>query len=296
MAKPFDVTLKELVHQYPRDWLAQVGFTGPATVEVIDAEVSTVTAMADKVLRIAEPEPWLAHFELQASYDLDLPRRVLKYNVLLNDRHGLPVESVVVLLRPAADGPNLTGIVEYRPPQGRSRLRFEYDVVRVWQQPVDRLLAGGLGTLPLAPLSAVAETALPGVIERMDERVEREATIDQSATLWTSTYILMGLRYPREFASQLLKGVRAMKESVTYQAILEEGEAKGQAKGEAKGEIKGRLQEARKLLLRVGQKRFGLPAEATCAAIEAIADLERLERLHESLQQVAGWDELLAAP
>ncbi len=32
---------------------------------------------------------------------------------------------------------------------------FRYRVIRVWQLPPDPLLTGGLGTLPLAPISAV---------------------------------------------------------------------------------------------------------------------------------------------
>lgn len=65
MSKPFDVTLKELVQQYPQDWLAQAGLSATATVEVIDAEVSTMTAMADKVLLVREPPPWLAHLSFK---------------------------------------------------------------------------------------------------------------------------------------------------------------------------------------------------------------------------------------
>jgi predicted transposase YdaD len=50
----------------------------------------------------------------------------------------------------------------------------------------------------------------------------------------------MGLRYERAVIQKLLQGVLTMKESVTYQAIIEEGEAKGEAKG--------KTEEARKLL------------------------------------------------
>jgi hypothetical protein len=137
-----------------------------------------------------------------------------------------------------------------------------------------------LGTLPLAPLADVSEAALPGVLRRMDERLSREATPPDAAMLWTATYLLMGLRYPREVATQLLQGVRGMKDSVTYQAILEEGEAR----------------EARRILLRMGQKRFGPPGEAIVAAIDGITDREQVEALTERLLDVSSWDELLAPP
>lgn len=69
-----------------------------------------------------------------------------------------------------------------------------------------------------------------------------------------------------------------MEESTTYQAII----------------ARGRTDEAKKILLRQGGKRFG-PADARMrTAINAIADVERLEQLTERLLDVSSWDELLA--
>ena len=72
-----------------------------------------------------------------------------------------------------------------------------------------------------------------------------------------------------------------MKESTTYQAILEEGEAIGEAR------------EARKLLLRQGEKRFGEPSAQTQAAIEAVSSLEQLEIMAVRLLEAENWAELL---
>lgn len=71
-----------------------------------------------------------------------------------------------------------------------------------------------------------------------------------------------------------------MHDSVTYQAVLDEG----------------RGEEARKLLLLQGERRFGPPDAATVAAVRAITDLERLERLGVRLLEVDSWAELLATP
>ncbi len=101
--------------------------------------------------------------------------------------------------------------------------------------------------------------------------------------LWTTTYVLMGLRYPRDVVDQALQGVMTgMRESATYQAILQEGEAKG--------EVKGR----RATLLRQGRKKFGPPDAATLAVLETIGDIARLEQLSERLLEVNSWQELLA--
>jgi predicted transposase YdaD len=261
-------------------------------VEVIDADVSTVTAAADKVLRVHDPDPRLVHLELQAGRDVHLPQRTLRYNVLLDYRHDLPVESVVVLLHPEADGAELTGVLQRRRPDGQSYLEFHYQVVRVWQQPVTALLAGGLATLPLAPLSDLAGETLATVLRRIDERVQREAPPAQADMLRAATFVLAGLRYPPEILVPLFQGMRAMKESSTYQYILAEGRAEGQALGRAEGRAEG----MQKTLLLLGRKRFGPPDAATRKALKAITEVSRLEQLSERLLEVASWQELLDLP
>jgi hypothetical protein len=77
-----------------------------------------------------------------------------------------------------------------------------------------------------------------------------------------------------------VKGVVAMEESVTYQAILAEGA----------------LEEARKMVLLSGSDRFGTPTGAIKKALHLIADLERLERLQVRLLKARSWEELLDLP
>src|SRR6266542_2972092 len=64
MPKPFDASTKHLLETRPGDWLEYLGLPR-APVEVTDADLSTVTAAADKVLRVLGPSPWLVHVELQ---------------------------------------------------------------------------------------------------------------------------------------------------------------------------------------------------------------------------------------
>jgi hypothetical protein len=230
------------------------------------------------VIWVEDPSPWILHIELQTSYDRLLVRRVLKYNVLLSDRHDVPVMSVAVLLRPETDGRELSGTFERQLPDVGAYLRLRYRVVRVWQQPAERLVEGGFGTLPLAPLSAVAPEELPGLVRRMQDRIREEVRSPDAAKLWLATYVLMGLRYPADLVSQLLQRVRDMEESATYQAII----AKGQAAG------------MREILLRQGTERFGRPGAEVRSAIDAVSDVEQLERLGVRLLHVSSWDELLA--
>ena len=281
MSKPFDAATKFLLERHPADWLAFAGLP-VEEVEIIDADLSSITAAADKILRVKGPPPWLGHVELQSSYEDDMDERFHFYSVVQRWRHRLPVVTIVVLLRPEADGPTMTGELRYYRPDGECYEWFRYHVVRVWERPVEEILQGGLGTLPLAPLTDVKPDALPEVIRRMDARISAEAAAGEAEDLWAATFLLMGLRYPAALTKQLLQGVRNMRESVTYQEILKEGEAKGRAEGE------------RDVILLQGRKRFGAPDAKTVAALEAIAERETLERLAERLLEVESWNELLA--
>jgi hypothetical protein len=70
----------------------------------MNSDLSTVTAEADKVIRVEGQEPWLVHIELQAGHDQTLPRRLLRYNAMLNVRHDLPVHTVAMCsTRPPMD-------------------------------------------------------------------------------------------------------------------------------------------------------------------------------------------------
>ena len=188
---------------------------------------------------------------------------------------------MVVLLRPVADRHGLTGVVRRKLPADRQYLDFAYTVVRLWDQPVETLLAGGLGTLPLAPLGAVLPSDVPAVVRAVGERLNREAPPPEGDVLWLCTYILARRRYAPEILLPVFEGVRAMQESATYQAIVREGEARGEVRG------------ARLVLLRLGEARFGPPDARTRAALEAITDLARLEALARQLDQAANWDELV---
>jgi predicted transposase YdaD len=197
----------------------------------------------------------------------------------------LPVQSMAVLLRPAADGPVLSGLLQQRLPDGLLYHEFRYNVMRIWEQPVEEIMAGGLATLPLAPIARIPPDELPELLRRMEQRIESEATQNEAAELWVSAYLLAGLLYPKDFTRPLFRGIRAMKESSSYQAILEEGREEGRSEGETK--------EAIKILKKLGTRRFGSPDLSVLATIEAITDLERIESLSERLLDVSSWEELL---
>jgi predicted transposase YdaD len=285
MSKPFDATIKDLAAQGPVDFVTC--FDGPTThpVTLLNVDLSTVTTAADVVFAIGDPLTEILHLDAQAGPSATKHLDVLAYNVLLHRTYQVPVHSSVLLLRPQAEHPNLTGSVQYAARPGRGKMDFGYEVIRLWEMPADDLLNSALATAPLAVLGKLPEAlrledALAAVIKRLVQRLQQEAAGKQAERLLTAAYILTGLRLRKpEDVVQLFQGVSiAMRESVTYQAILEEG----------------RVEELHRTVLRQGRERFGDADETARQEIEAISDIEVLEDLSVRLLRVSSWAELLA--
>lgn len=193
----------------------------------------------------------------------------------------MPVRSVLVLLRPKADAPNLTGQLAYG--TGRGRVEFGYEVVRLWQQPAADLLRADVSALPLATLGQLpagqpSPDALRSVVEEIQRRLKHEASHAESVRLMTAAYILTGLRVKKTDLASIYRGVGLMTESTAYDEAVEEGEVK----------------RSHRLVLRLGRKRFGDPDAATERELRSIRDLDRLERLADAILSAASWAELLA--
>ena len=234
----FDVATKELIWDGPAEWLERLGIGPVGPVEVIDSDVTTLTAAADKVIRVGGAEPYLVNVELQSSHQTDLAETVWFRQAALYHRHRLPVLTVLILLRREANSPKLTGGFEIKMPDGWLTNRYNYRVVRLWGEDPEPYLFGGVNLVPLAPLANVSEGDLPGSVDRMAARINAEPR-PRSVKLWTAAYLLMGLCYSEELVSRLLEGVHDMQESTTYQAILREGRNEGRNEGLHEGRVKG---------------------------------------------------------
>jgi hypothetical protein len=159
---------------------------------------------------------------------------------------------------------------------------FSYEVVRLWERPAEELLAADLGVSPLAmlgrlPASLALEDGLTAVAQRVVERVLKEAAPDRAKKLLTDAFLLTGLRVRRDAAAHIFRGVRAMHESDTYLAILDEGQEKC----------------AREAILIVGEARLGGAPELFRTELAGVTDLPRLKRMVRCAATAAGWQEIL---
>lgn len=267
--KPYDAASKALLELDPVGWAAFVGVVRPPDlIRRTDSDLSTVTAAADKVIRVADPEPWILDIEFQSWCDPSLPRQLLKYNALLQDGHKRPVASVLVVLDPAA----YSGRHAVHPLFGPA-WEFCCTVLRVWEASAEALLAG-----PLAPVADVPIEAVPEVIRRLSDRASHEADPDTTARLLTAIGLLLRLRYGPVTAQSLLQQFPEILDMEPFKTATDKGRAAG----------------LRDSILRLGRKKFGPPTAEQEAALTALTDLPRLEALTEKLLDVNTWDELLA--
>ncbi|MGO9463469.1 MAG: hypothetical protein ACLQIB_00650 [Isosphaeraceae bacterium] len=89
MAKPYDVTTKDLLRRAPPAWMAYFRLSAGGPIEAIAADVSTVPAETDQVCRVGGSGPHLVHIEMQSSRDSNLARRLRRYNALLDLKYNL---------------------------------------------------------------------------------------------------------------------------------------------------------------------------------------------------------------
>jgi predicted transposase YdaD len=286
MAKPFDASLKQLVEAYLPDWLALVPRRLRRPARIVSADLSTLTADADKVVRVEEHSPWLLHLELQSGPDATLAQRLAWYNALLSYKHQCPVHTLLVLLTRRADSPKLSGELRDQIGDEPPYRVFRYQVVRVWQLDAEQLAGGSWGLFPLAPLADTDAPKLPGLIDRMGQRLIREIPDRKEAEkLAVTVEILLGLRYDRALTKLMMEKVMNMidlRESHAYQIILEEGEAKGESKWKSE------------VILHLATKKFGKPTAKQLRTFNAITDAAKLTELGERLLEVDSWKALLA--
>jgi hypothetical protein len=114
----------------------------------------------------------------------------------LDYRHRLPVLTALVLLCKEANSPHLTGVYERQLPDGSPTNRYNYRVVRLWQEDLELYLTAGVDLVPLVPLTAVTEGDLPILMQRMGERINQESP-HRADKLWIATHLLLDFAIPK---------------------------------------------------------------------------------------------------
>jgi hypothetical protein len=157
MSKPYDAVTKRLIEMRPEGWVAFLDLP-PGDVSLIDADLSTITSYADRIIRVdTAGGSYLVHNELESGKDTaDLPLRLFHYNSSTLYKMRLPVVSTVFLLHKGANSPRITGTFEFL----TSVVTFTFRSVTTWcgsgNWTLTNCSPGGIATLPFAPIANVA--------------------------------------------------------------------------------------------------------------------------------------------
>jgi predicted transposase YdaD len=292
---PFDASSKFFLSLSLKDWLVLIGRPTDADVAELDSDLSTISAAADKLIRVNGPDPSIEHIEVQSSRDVNVPIRMCRYGVLALYETHIPVSSTLILLRPEADGMELTGIFEAKSRNGMPYLQYRYQVIRLWEIPAQFFLDAGIGVLPLAPLGKINLEQLPDLMRQVRFRVERLVSPTNWEEYWTGIGVLMGLKFEPNQVHELLKGIADMidlRDSSIVQMYLKEGREEGVAIGLERGLERGAVDEARRILLKLLSRRFGQIDPKVQSMVDSTADLATLERLLDRIVDVASPESL----
>ena len=273
----FDTASKKQIETNPQDFVNlcfKFGLPNITVLEIVTPEQPTVEMhQADTLIKaLRDDQEVLVHFEFQTtdSYDPEMPLRMAGYIIRAIEVYRLPVYSNVIYLRPDA-GNNDPG--KFAQNLERHNISMEYQVFRLIEMDGQEILdLKPVGLIPFTPLmkrpvDMDAEQWLRRCVQTAD-------SIDTSnkPEYLGSLAILGNLVYDAETILEIIS-----EETMQQPSIVEYVAPQARQQGIQQG-----AQEAtRKHILEVLTLRLQFDAAQTFKpTLEAIDDLQRLERLH----------------
>ena len=145
----------------------------------------------------------------------------------------------------------------------------QFEIIRLWEQPTDQFMTVP-GLLPFAVLSQTKDPKM--VLSQVGEAVEAITDQKIQGNVAAASAVLAGLVLKKDVIKKIFRS-EIMRESVIYQEILEEGEAKGKAEGNAEGKAEATKKLALNLL-RIGMSLEQI-SEVTELSLEQVQTLQK---------------------
>lgn len=214
----FDNLCKLLAEKYPDRFALWLLGEVPSSIQVLKSELSIEPIRADAVTFLGTGNRIL-HLEFQVKVETDPPLslRILDYWVRLYRLYRLPIDQVVIFLKPPPPGT----VIESAFVMGQTQ--HQYRVIKMWEQDPATFLSDP-ALLPLATLAATDNPS--GLLYQVAEQVSMIETESQQREVAAYSQLLAGLKFDKQMIRQVFRS-EAMQESVIYQEILQEGETKG---------------------------------------------------------------------
>lgn len=224
------------------------------------------------------------HVELQTKITSDIGERMAAYAIRLWQRGHLPVRSVVVFLRPARTVPEPPFVIEW---MGRKCLRYDYDAIRLWEIPRERIL--DTTYYELWPLASLAEGVTPESTLAVAERIAA-APLPQPerSELIGLLVVLAGLRLRQQRVLDVIRGNHMLNDLLSESSVAKYLEQLGMEKGMEKGLQLGAESGLRESVVLVLEGRFGALDEALRAAIAEASEAALREALRHAATDAPG--------
>ncbi len=272
----FDNTCKFLAETFPSDFASWLLGKPINLTKLEPSELLLEPIRADSVIFL-ESVDIILHIEFQTEPNKNIPFRMADYRLRLYRKFPeKQIHQVVIYLtRSQSALVNETTFTI-------GELNHSFNVIRLWEQPTE-IFQQYQGLLPFATLS---NTSNPEeTLKQVARQIENIADKTTQSNVAASTAIISGIALNKEIIRRLLRS-EIMKESVIYQEILLEGEAKGLtkgiaegiAKGEAKGLTKGKVEERTQIVLKMLRSNVPVESIAEFTGL-TLKQIEKLQKL-----------------
>ena len=264
--------MKRLFYEAPQDYVAWL-LPGAQFEDSLSTELENETLYADLLFAvILNGIRILLHIEFQRKRDPKMAERIWAYNHKASLKYECPVWSVAIYLK--KDGTVANAPLMREMPNGRVIHRFDFDVMKLWEIPVEELKQKGLlGLLPLLPLTrggAKREVIEEAIGELMPPGEEPKAE------LLALTYGIASLALENGADQEwLIRRFSTMfdmlRETRAYQELIQEGRKEGREEGKREA-----LQET---TLNIVKERFPKLIRVAKKQVAAIDDPEVFQQL-----------------
>ncbi|NEP54945.1 MAG: Rpn family recombination-promoting nuclease/putative transposase, partial [Moorea sp. SIO3C2] len=179
----FDTICKFLIETFPSDFASWLIGEPVSLTELSPSELSLEPIGAD-ALMLWQSTEMVLHVEFQSRPDPNMPFRMADYRLRTYRRfpHKLMKQVVVYLKETVSED-------VFRTTFEISGLRHEFEVIRLWEQPVDVFLSEP-GLLPFAALGQTSDRA--AVLQQVARRIEAIPDRRTQQNILASTGILAG--------------------------------------------------------------------------------------------------------
>jgi predicted transposase/invertase (TIGR01784 family) len=265
-----DNICKFLAETFPADFASWLLGEAIALNKLEPSELSVEPIRADSVIFLKSSRIIL-HIEFQTEPNKNIPFRMTDYLLRLHRQFPcLEIYQVVIYLTPSQSP------LVHETTFNIGGLSHKFNVIRLWEQPTE-IFQQYQGLLPFAALS---QTNNPEeTLRQVAQQIENIADKRVQSNVAASTAIISGIALNKEIIQRLLRS-EIMKESVIYQEILLEGEAKGKAEGEAKGKAEGEAKAANQIALNMlcSNISIDLIAQFTGLTLKQVQKLQKLSK------------------